>query len=116
MTETAVQSQGTGVHEISIAWSPAPRQVRQLTLAVASGTTVQEALTTAGLVVEAGGRVAIWGRTTAPDHVVARGDRIELCRPLRVDPKVARRQRFSRQGVKTAGLFANRRPGSKPGY
>jgi hypothetical protein len=37
-------------------------------------------------------------------------------RPLKVDPKEARRQRFVKQGTRGAGLFANRRPGAKPGY
>jgi hypothetical protein len=41
---------------------------------------------------------------------------VELVRPLLVDPKVARRERFRRQGSRAAGLFAGRRPGSKPGY
>jgi len=44
------------------------------------------------------------------------GDRLEVYRPLTVDPKVARRARFVRQGAKTAGLFANKRPGAKAGY
>jgi putative ubiquitin-RnfH superfamily antitoxin RatB of RatAB toxin-antitoxin module len=44
------------------------------------------------------------------------GDRLEVYRPLRVDPKVARRERFKGQGARTAGLFAKRRPGAKPGY
>jgi len=29
---------------------------------------------------------------------------------------VARRERFRKQGTRGAGLFANRRPGAKPGY
>ena len=33
-----------------------------------------------------------------------------------IDPKVARRERFSKQGAGTAGLFAQRRQGAKPGY
>jgi sulfur carrier protein len=43
-------------------------------------------------------------------------DRVEFYRGLRVDPKVARRERFSKQGARASGLFAKRRPGSKPGY
>ena len=37
-------------------------------------------------------------------------------RPLKVDPKVARRQRFKRQGKGRTGLFANRKSGSAAGY
>ena len=47
---------------------------------------------------------------------VQAGDRIELYRPLKVDPKVARRQRFKRQGKGRTGLFANRKSGSTAGY
>jgi hypothetical protein len=46
-------------------------------------------------------------------HALQEGDRLEVLRPLRVDPKVARRERFQRQGAKTAGLFAKRRTGAK---
>jgi len=44
------------------------------------------------------------------------GDRLEIYRPLRVDPKVARRERFAKQGARTTGLFARQRPGAKTGY
>ena len=59
---------------------------------------------------------AVWGKPVEPLHVLKDGDRLEVLRPLRVDPKVARRERFQKQGAKTAGLFAKRRVGAKPGY
>ena len=59
---------------------------------------------------------AVWGKPVQSDHVLSEGDRLEVLRPLRVDPKVARRERFQQQGAKTAGLFAKRRSGAKPGY
>jgi putative ubiquitin-RnfH superfamily antitoxin RatB of RatAB toxin-antitoxin module len=37
-------------------------------------------------------------------------------RTLKVDPKVARRERFVKQGAKAAGLFSQRRAGGKAGY
>ena len=55
-------------------------------------------------------------KVVAPDQLLHDGDRLELYRPLTVDPKVARRERFARQGARTTGLFARQRPGSKPGY
>lgn len=58
----------------------------------------------------------IWGRARPWTQVLVSGDRVELCRPLLVDPKVARRERFQRQGSGRAGLFARRRPGGKAGY
>ncbi|MEX1167273.1 MAG: RnfH family protein, partial [Hydrogenophaga sp.] len=50
------------------------------------------------------------------EKALREGDRLEICRELRVDPKVARRERFAGQGARGAGLFAQRRPGSKAGY
>jgi hypothetical protein len=40
-------------------------------------------------------------------------DRVEIYRPLQVDPKVARRERFASQGARTTGLFARRAPGAR---
>jgi uncharacterized protein len=60
--------------------------------------------------------VCIWGKKTNPDHVLRDLDRLEICRPLTVDPKVARRERFQKQGSSRAGLFSKRREGAKPGY
>ena len=58
----------------------------------------------------------IWGRKAGWTTPLRDGDRVELYRPLRVDPKVARRERFNQQGARRAGLFAKKRPGSAPGY
>ena len=44
------------------------------------------------------------------------GDRVEIYRRLTVDPKVARRERFTKQGAKKAGLFTKRRAGAGAGY
>ncbi len=59
---------------------------------------------------------SLWGRRVPLDETLRDGDRLELSRPLLVDPKVARRERFKSQGSKSAGLFSKRRPGAKPGY
>ncbi|MSQ65019.1 MAG: RnfH family protein [Limnohabitans sp.] len=61
-------------------------------------------------------QTAVWGKLVDSAHPLKDGDRLEVLRPLRVDPKVARRERFQKQGAKTAGLFAKRRAGAKPGY
>ena len=58
----------------------------------------------------------VWGRKVTWAHIVEDGDRVELYRPLKVDPKVARRQRFKRQGKGRTGLFANRKSGVAAGY
>lgn len=58
----------------------------------------------------------VWGRRSAWSTVLREGDRAELYRKLTVDPKLARKQRFSRQGARRAGLFARRKPGAAAGY
>lgn len=60
--------------------------------------------------------LGVWGRKVSGNHMLRQGDRVELYRPLLVDPKVARRERFAKQGAKSAGLFAKRRVGAKAGY
>jgi putative ubiquitin-RnfH superfamily antitoxin RatB of RatAB toxin-antitoxin module len=61
-------------------------------------------------------QTGIWGRKQPPEQELRDGDRVELYRPLKVDPKVARRERFTRQGARTTGLFSKRRAGAKSGY
>lgn len=108
--------------KISVVYSPAPRQVREWALALAPGATVATALSLCRLLEEFPElqadrlRVGIWGRKTSLVHLLQHMDRIEIYRPLQVDPKVARRERFNRQGAKSAGLFAKTRPGAKAGY
>ena len=103
---------------ITVAWSGRPREVREWLLDLQQGATVLDALTAAGLaarpqeVVMAG----IWGRKARLQQLLRDGDRVELYRPLQVDPKVARRERFARQGARAAGLFAKKRAGAKAGY
>jgi putative ubiquitin-RnfH superfamily antitoxin RatB of RatAB toxin-antitoxin module len=41
---------------------------------------------------------------------------VEIYRPLTVDPKVARRERFAKQGARATGLFVKKRAGAKAGY
>jgi putative ubiquitin-RnfH superfamily antitoxin RatB of RatAB toxin-antitoxin module len=60
--------------------------------------------------------LAIWGRKVQPSRALRDGDRLEWLRPLRVDPKLARRERFQQQGVRNTGLFKRSRAGAKAGY
>lgn len=103
---------------ITVVWSPGPRQVREVALELPAGATVEDALLMAGHSIEALNRmdVGIWGRKSTLDTRLREADRVECYRPLLVDPKVARKARFGKQGARTAGLFARRRDGSKPGY
>lgn len=66
---------------------------------VAEGTTVAEAIAASGLLQwvpaldPAQSGVGVWNYPVALDTVVHDGDRIEVYRPLAVDPKEARRVR-----------------------
>jgi len=112
--------------EITVVCASGPRQLVELrhTLNPAStvGHVLHELTGRLGLDTAAleecvsGGRVGVWGKPVPLSRVLVDGDRLELYRPLIVDPKVARRERFKRQGAKSAGLFAKRRPGAKAGY
>ena len=112
--------------EITVVCATGPRQVVELRHTCPEGTTalhvVQALAQSLGLdgaalqAVVDEGRIGVWGKLVTADRALAEGDRLEVYRPLTVDPKVARRARFVRQGAKTAGLFAKRRPGAKAGY
>ena len=116
--------------QVTLCWSLGPRHVQEQSLQVPEGATVKaafdlaiaqwlqskpsaDASTLSTLQFQQAG---IWGHKAPWTQVVKAGDRIELYRPLKVDPKVARRQRFKRQGKGRTGLFAKRKSGSAAGY
>ncbi len=117
----------TGLLAVVFCWSVRARQVHEYPLSVPAGSTVQTAtaqwmaLQPQGIPAEdlacvTGLQPGIWGRKVAWTQGLQSGDRIEFYRELQVDPKVARRQRFKRQGKGRTGLFANRKTGSAAGY
>ena len=107
---------------ILVVYACGPRNVQAVPLKVASNCTVRTALQLSSLLNKLDDQelnqlqVSVWGRKVPVDSILRDQDRLELTRPLRVDPKVARRERFMGQGKKSAGLFSNRRPGAKAGY
>lgn len=107
---------------VTLVYSPVARHVEEFTLQVHGGTTVGQAIEHSTMLARipaemvAQLELGIWGRKVALSHVLRDLDRIEIYRPLTVDPKVARRERFTRQGAKSAGLFTKRRAGAKAGY
>lgn len=105
---------------ITLMIAPAARQVHETTIELPEGSTAQAAIEAAGWASRypewQALSLAVWGRRCEAGHVLREGDRLELLRGLRVDPKVARRERFVGQGARATGLFAQRRPNSKSGY
>jgi putative ubiquitin-RnfH superfamily antitoxin RatB of RatAB toxin-antitoxin module len=76
-----------------------PRRAIVKSFLLARGSSVADALRLAALDPDFAGvdlehsTVGIFGRVTGPDQVLEAGDRVEIYRPLAVDPKVSRRQR-----------------------
>ena len=107
---------------VTVAYAPGPREVHEVSLTLPEGSTVQAAIEASGLRAQfpdidlAPGSVGVWGRKVPLDQALREADRVEIWRPLRVDPKLARRERFQSQGAGQAGLFKRRRPGAKSGY
>lgn len=107
---------------VTLVFSPASRVTVEDAIDLPDGCTVATALTTSHwrerFALDAGNDLTfgIWNHPATLQTLLKPDDRVEIHRPLRVDPKRARRERFHKQGAKAAGLFATRRPGAKPGY
>jgi putative ubiquitin-RnfH superfamily antitoxin RatB of RatAB toxin-antitoxin module len=80
--------------KVSIVWAtPSIQDVVEVELP--SGATIADALARSGLVAQYGLDsatigVAVFGRRASAQTALAEGDRVELTRPLQVDPKAAR--------------------------
>ena len=107
---------------VVVVYSPTAREVHEIVLELTAPCSVLQALQQSGLLARFPELdnvqvcVGVWGRKAALDQLLRAQDRVEVYRPLRVDPKVARRERFARQGSRGAGLFVNKRAGAKAGY
>jgi putative ubiquitin-RnfH superfamily antitoxin RatB of RatAB toxin-antitoxin module len=110
---------------ITVVYSSHPREVSEHLLELPTLSTVKDALLACQTFENFPGDIStddaqwtlgVWGRPVTHDYVMRDEDRLEIYRPLKVDPKVARRERFQQQGSRAAGLFATRRKGAKPGY
>ncbi|MHA6203284.1 RnfH family protein [Dyella soli] len=87
---------------VEVVYAEASRQVvRRVTLA--AGSTVLQAVEASGIEAAVAGLVidpaqlGIFSRKAVPGHIVEEGDRVEIYRPLTLDPKDARRRR-AREG------------------
>jgi uncharacterized protein len=95
---------------IEVVWCPEPSRIDLTALHLPEGSTVADALRASGVLerhglaleqVDAG----VWFRACALDQVLRDGDQVQLYRPLTVDPKEARRQRYKgkRRGAALSG-------------
>ncbi len=73
---------------------------------VPSGTTVLELVAESGILAAlpdmklSDFALAIYGRIVKPEHELCDGDRVEILRPLTIDPKQARHRRAQLKSVK----------------
>jgi putative ubiquitin-RnfH superfamily antitoxin RatB of RatAB toxin-antitoxin module len=73
-----------------------PRTHRSVTVELPAGARVADAVAASGLGVDGVDGYAVFGERVTAATVLEEGDRVELLRPLRVDPKDARRLRAAR--------------------
>ncbi len=91
--------------QVEVAQSLGPRQTRLLALTLPACSTVADALRASHWLDDVAEpallpTVGIWGRQVPLNQSLREGDRIELYRPLQVDPKEARRLRYAARGPK----------------
>lgn len=84
--------------EVEVAFAR-PDQQKIVSLQVAAGTTVLQAVELSGLlqvfpeIDSAALRLGVFGKAVAPERVLCAHDRVEIYRPLLADPKEVRRRR-----------------------
>ena len=92
-----------GVLRVSVAYSPGPRVVDEVALALPDGATVADALQASALQARhpsldlAAASLGIWGAPCRREQRLRDRDRVEVYRALQVDPKQARRLRDEAQ-------------------
>lgn len=92
---------------VEVAYCPGPEVTDLRAVVLAPGATVADAVKASGVIVrhglDAGAlRLGVWGKPRPPDSPLRDRDRVEIYRPLIVDPKEARRQRYQRHRETTA--------------
>ena len=94
---------------VEVVYCTAPGAVDRVELALWQGATVGGALEASGLLARHGLAIdgvqaGVWGKLRALDAPLRDRDRVEIYRPLKVDPKEARRLRFRQQAAQKAAL------------
>jgi hypothetical protein len=89
---------GLPVIHVEVVYATPERQ-EVVALELEQGATVAQAIEASGLARRFDGfeaeasRLGIFSRKVGPEHELCDGDRVEVYRPLLIDPKEARRQR-----------------------
>jgi putative ubiquitin-RnfH superfamily antitoxin RatB of RatAB toxin-antitoxin module len=90
---------------VELVYAAAPHALETVTLRLPVGATAGDALRASGFGERLGEgldvlRLGLWGRLCSPAEALCDGDRLELLRPLLIDPMEARRQRLLRDGLR----------------
>lgn len=118
----AVVAAAAPMIDVSVVYAPAARVCFERQLRLPATTTLAQAIAVSGLwqaypeLQASRPALGVWGHPAEPAQLLRDMDRIEIYRELTVDPKVARRERFRKQGVRSAGLFAKTRPPASGGF
>ena len=101
-----VSAEMSAVLHVRVAYSAVPREVDEVTLELPAGSTLADALVASGLLARHGLvmdeqlAVGIWAKARPLHTPLRESDRVEIWRPLQVDPKEARRKRYRKQTPK----------------
>ncbi|CAN5597034.1 hypothetical protein BH09PSE5_BH09PSE5_50190 [soil metagenome] len=90
---------------VEVVYCPVPGSIDEARIELPAGAVLKDALSASGVLSrhseldppgtpgDADRRCGIWGQLRPLDHVLRDGDRVEIYRPLNVDPMEARRRR-----------------------
>ena len=88
---------------VAVAVTPGPGRAVEVAVEVAQGSSALDAIRASGVLEQfteidiSSQWVGVWGRRCALETILKEGDRVEVYRPLAVDPKEARRRRARRK-------------------
>jgi putative ubiquitin-RnfH superfamily antitoxin RatB of RatAB toxin-antitoxin module len=94
---------GAATIRVAVAYSPSSGEAYEVELNLARGATAFDAIRASGVLERNSGidvstqAVGIWGRVASLDTLLGDGDRVEIYRPLTMNPNDARRLRASKK-------------------
>jgi putative ubiquitin-RnfH superfamily antitoxin RatB of RatAB toxin-antitoxin module len=89
--------------ECEVVYAPSPDEQIVISLEVEEGTSVREVVRRSGIIFPQESAIGIFGQKIDPDTtIVQEGDRIEIYRPLLIDPKQERVRRGEKFFARTS--------------
>jgi uncharacterized protein len=91
--------------KVTVVYSPKADVVLEVGVELPAGATVADAVSQSPFNLDLKGSsltVGVWGLLASPQQTLRHSDRVEIYRPLSVDPKAARRLRQQQQAAQTS--------------